>query len=52
MEELFTVGQLMPCYVQAMEGPRVSLSVNPHLVNSYLKAKDIVPKLVRGRYGM
>lgn len=46
MERLFSVGQLMPCYVQAVDGPRISLSVNPRLVNSHLTAKDIKQKLV------
>jgi len=46
MERLFSVGQLMPCYVQGVEKGRVSLSVSPALVNSHLSAKDIKPKLV------
>lgn len=47
MERLFSVGQLMPCYVQAVEkGGRISLSVSPELVNSHLSAKDVKPKLV------
>lgn len=47
MERLFSVGQLMPCYVQAVEKGRVSLSVNPELINSHLSAKDLKPKLVQ-----
>ena len=46
MEQLFVVGQLMPCYVQAVEDSRISLSVNPRLINSHLTAKDITAKLV------
>lgn len=46
MERLFSVGQLMPCYVQAIKGTLANLSVKPYLVNSHLLAKDIKPKLV------
>lgn len=46
MGRLFSVGQMMPCLVQAVEKGRVNLSVNPQLVNSHLVAKDIKPKLV------
>lgn len=46
MERLFSVGQLLPCYVQAVEKGRVSLSVNPELVNSHISAKDVKPNLV------
>ena len=50
MERLFSVGQMMPCIVQAVEKGRVNLSVNPQLVNSHLVAKDIKPKLVSGSH--
>ena len=46
MERLFAVGQLLPCYVQAVSKGRISLSVNPQLINSHLSAKDIKPNLV------
>jgi hypothetical protein len=46
MERLFSVGLLMPCCVQAVEKGRVSLSVNPELINSHLSAKDVKPKQV------
>ena len=46
LERLFHVGALMPCYVTAVGGRRVSLSVNPRLVNTHLTAKDIRPNMV------
>ena len=36
----------MPCYVSAVEGGRISLSVNPRLVNTHLTVKDIKPGMV------
>jgi len=48
MERLFNVGQLMPCYVQAVRGSLVNLSVNPQLTNAHVTAKDLKPKLVKG----
>lgn len=46
MERLFSVGQLLPCCVQAVGGDRVNLSVSPKLINSHLSARDIKPNLV------
>ena len=46
LERLFRVGTLMPCYVTAVGGKRVSLSVNPRLVNTHLTEKDIKPNMV------
>ena len=44
---LFHVGQLLPCYVLGVEGgTRVSLSVNPRLVNTHLTHRDIRPGMV------
>ena len=50
MDRLFSVGQLMPCYVQAIKGSLMNLSVNPCLVNSHLTARDIKPNLVSFDY--
>jgi len=46
LERLFHVGALMPCCVTAVGGRKVSLSVNPRLVNTHLTAKDIRPNMV------
>ena len=47
LSRLFSVGQLLPCYVLGVEGgTRVSLSVNPRLVNAHLTHRDIRPGMV------
>ena len=46
MERLFSVGQLLPCYVLAVHNSRINLSINPRLVNEHLTTKDLKPKLV------
>ena len=47
LARLFHIGQLLPCYVLAVEGgTRVSLSVNPRLVNTHLTHRDIKPGMV------
>ena len=37
----------MTCYVLSVDGGRVSLSVNPQLVNTHLSSGDIKPGMVR-----
>ena len=50
---LFHVGQLLPCYVLAVEGgTRVSLSVNPRLINTHLTHRDIKPRMVNTKYSL
>lgn len=46
LERLFQVGSLLPCYVMAVDGRKVALSVNPRLVNSNRTPRDIAPGLV------
>ena len=48
IERLFSVGQLLPCYVLAVQNSRINLSINPKLINEHLTARDIKPKLVSG----
>ena len=36
----------MTCYVLSVDGGRVSLSVNPRLVNTHLSSGDIKPGMV------
>ena len=43
LEKLFAVGALMPCYVTAVSGSRISVSVSPDLINAHLQPRDIKP---------
>ncbi len=47
LANLFLRGQLLPCYVLTVDGGRVSLSLNPRLVNSHLTHTDIKSGMVR-----